>query len=607
MKKSFFLLLIFLSFSFFLKAQNYSTQIQLLKKQISSTNAPSLKAQYYIKLGNLYQNTDSIDQAINAYSKALSYLKNSHNYQALYQLNTFLGILYSEKSQYQEANQYFSKSVFYARKLGDKRKLSQAIFNQGNTLMQLKNYKDAITKFEEALSIAFDLDNLALVKKAYTNIALCYKALGNQKRYMQYFNLSVAIDRKIKEQIIKQKELEARKQAQIARQKELLLQIQQYKTKTVEDSLNYAKELNEKNKMRIALLEKEKKLKELEIQRREAELKKKAAELRQRQIIIVSLLVLLFVIVVASALVYKLYRDKKEAYRQLESLYKELEVKNRQIRESIEYASRIQKAILPSEIAIRSNFPAGSFIFYQARDVVSGDFYWFSDHGKYKFLALVDCTGHSVPGAFMSLIGNTLLNEIVNSKRIFDPAQVLTELHNEVVKLLNQESADFDTVQDGMDIVLCRFNIDDNTLTFASANQPLFVFYPDGEYHMHKGDIYSIGGFAAFQKVEFENKTISLTNGTNIYLSSDGYFDQFNGKTNEKFTRRRFIELLKEIYKLPMDEQYKIIRKTFEEWKDGMIQLDDVLVIGVRYLDKQNAEKLRKQLQDIISKAASGS
>ncbi len=600
MKKIAIFLTFLLGFNVLIYAQNYTSQIQLLKTKINSTQAPSLKAQYYIKLGNIYQNLDSVDQAIDAYTRALNYLTGSRNYLALYQLNTFLGILYSEKGQYQKANQYFSKSVSFARKLNDKRKLSQALFNQGNTLMQLKKYQEAITKFEEALSIAFDLDNLALVKKAYTNIALCYKALGNQKRYLQYFNLSVAIDRKIKEQIIKQKELEARKQAQIARQKELLLQVQKYKTKTVEDSLKYAKELNEKNRMRIALLEKEKKLKELEIQRREAELKKKAAELRQRQIVIVSLSVLLIVILVAVALVYKLYRDKKAAY-------KELEIKNRQIRESIEYASRIQRAILPSEIAIRNNFPAGSFIFYQARDVVSGDFYWFSDHGKYKFLALVDCTGHSVPGAFMSLIGNTMLNEIVNSKRIFDPAQVLLELHKEVVTLLNQESTDFDTVQDGMDIVLCRFNTDDNTLTFASANQPLFVFYPDGKYELYKGDIYSIGGFAAFHDVKFENKTIPLPNGTNIYLSSDGYFDQFNGKTYEKFTRRRFIELLKQIYNLPMDEQYKIIRKTFEEWKDGMQQLDDVLVIGVRYLDKEKAEQLRKKLQDIISKASSRS
>ncbi len=613
-----FILLIFISFSCILFAQNISSQIDLVKKQIETTSSKTLKAQYYIKLANLYQQLDSISKAIEAYKNSLNLIQNSKNYLALYQLNTYLGVLYSEQGHYQQAINYFDNSVKYAKRLNNKHFIANSLFNKASTLMALKRYNEALAGFEEALTLAFDIDNLVLVKKAYADMALCYKKLGDQNKYLKYFNLSVAIDRKIKEQLIKQKEQEARRQAQIARQKQLMLELQRYKTKTVEDSLNSVKQQNEKNKMKIALLQKDKKLKELQIKRREAELRKKEAELRERQVIIFSLLVFLAIIFVASLLIYKLYSDKKLAYKKLEELYKkleaankklkeqndlilkqkqELEAKNKQIAESIEYASRIQKAILPSRTAIEASFPAGSFIFYEPRDVVSGDFYWFSQQGNYLFLALVDCTGHSVPGAFMSLIGNTLLNEIINSKRIFDPSQVLDRLHQEVVKLLHQKTSDVDSVNDGMDIALCRFDTTKNELTFAGANQPLFVVRSNGELSFMRGDIFSIGGYSEIE-VHFTNKSLNINNGDNIYLTSDGYLDQFSEQDRQKFSRKRFITLLKQIYNLPMKEQEKIVVKTFEDWKGAFRQIDDVLVIGVRYLSSEASEELKQKIEE---------
>ncbi len=588
-----------------MNAQSISRQISSLKARISQTGSSTLKAQYYIKLGSLYQQIDSIDQAINSFENALRLIGNSRNYPLLFQLNSFLGVLYSEKADYASSEKYFSNAVKYARKLGRKNRISQALLNLGNAQRNLGKYQDAIATYEDALSIAFDQNNLQLIKQAYTYIAMCYKALGDNNRYYKYFNLSVAIDKKLKEQIIKQKEEEARKQRQLAQQKEMMLELQKYQMKNVQDSLRRVRLQNEQNKMRIALLEKEAQLKELQMKQREAELKKKEAEQKVARIIIISLSVLIFIILMAGLIVYKQYHvikkknqllaelntALKETNRQLEiqnqiieEQKKELEWKNKQIRDSIEYASKIQRAILPSTAAIKENFPEGEFIFYLPRDVVSGDFYWFSNQGQYKFLALVDCTGHSVPGAFMSLIGNTLLNEIVNSKHIFDPSKVLLELHTNLVKLLhkNQEEKD-DQVHDGMDIALLRFEPKKNELIFASANQPLFLVYQDGRLEQVDGDIFSIGGYFGNFNLHFKNIILPLEEGTNIYLSSDGYFDQFNGETKEKFTRKRFIELLKKIYTLPFNVQYKKILDTFNEWKGGYRQVDDVLVIGLRY------------------------
>ncbi len=587
-----------------LDAQSISSQINSLKHRLATTTSQTLRAQYLIKLGNLYQQIDSIDQAIEAYNKALEYIGNSRNYPLLYQLNSFLGILYSEKKDFASAEKHFSSAVNYAKKLKSKSRLSQSLLNLGNSQRELKKYKEAISTYESALSLAFSLNNLQLAKQAYTYMAMCYKALGDNERYFKYFNLSVAIDKKIKEQIISQKEEEARRQAELARQKDLKLQLQRYRMKNVEDSLQQVRLLNEKSKIRIALLEKEAKLKEMQIKQREAELKRKEAEKRLMKTIIAALVVVLLIIIIAGVIVFKLYRDKKKANEQLAKLNaelkainleleeknrviaqqkEELEWKNKQIQESIEYASKIQRAILPSQAAIMQNFPEGNFIFYLPRDIVSGDFYWFSEQNGYKFMALVDCTGHSVPGAFMSLIGNTLLNEIVNANKSFDPSDILVELHTRLVNLLHKKEAKEIEMQDGMDIALLRFDYNKKELVFAGANQPLFLVYPDGRLEEVDGDIFSIGGYFGNFPIKFRNIILPLEEGTNIYLTSDGYLDQFNGKTLKKFSRKNFVELLQKIYALPFNVQYKKVLDTFEEWKGDYRQVDDVLVIGVRF------------------------
>lgn len=285
--------------------------------------------------------------------------------------------------------------------------------------------------------------------------------------------------------------------------------------------------------------------------------------------------------------------------QQLGSAYKEIEIqknilasKNKHIIESIRYAKSIQEAILPSGIAIQKALPS-SFIYYKPKDIVSGDFYWFTKKDDKIIIAVVDCTGHGVPGAFMSVVGNTLINEIVNEKNIILPNEILNNLHEGVRKALHQHEKDSDS-RDGMDIALCLIDVGNNHNTstnpmsmikkiqYAGANRPLF-HVRNNKLKIIKGDKFSIGGYQNEEKQLFSFVDIEIIKGDSIFLFSDGYVDQFGGKFNKKFMTSRFKNLTLAAHSQSTKEQFHIFRKTFEEWKGDKEQVDDILVIGIQF------------------------
>lgn len=283
-----------------------------------------------------------------------------------------------------------------------------------------------------------------------------------------------------------------------------------------------------------------------------------------------------------------------ESYRlHLEDMVKErtktIEAQKNKITDSINYAQKIQKSMLPSDTLIKKNFPE-SFIFYRPKDIVSGDFYWFAepdvdgegnDTNK-VFIAAADCTGHGVPGALMSMIGNTLLNEIVNSKKIFEPAAILTQLNKGVINALNQRTNKEDAQNDGMDITICQIDPDTNKIQISCANHVVFIINGD-DIQMLEGDIYSIGGmFSVLQDPVYTNHEFSYDENTSIYMFSDGFQDQFGGDENQKFMLGRFKKTLKEINKLPMQDQLSNLQVTFDDWKGEYKQIDDILVMGIK-------------------------
>lgn len=256
-----------------------------------------------------------------------------------------------------------------------------------------------------------------------------------------------------------------------------------------------------------------------------------------------------------------------------------LEIKNRDITDSINYAQRIQQSILPSVNTISDNF-SGAFVYYVPRDIVSGDFYWYDRINEDKFLIVcADSTGHGVPGAFMSMIGTTLIKDICSRPDVDSPGKVLSQLDRELQSTLNQ-NIDAERAHDGMDIIVCEIDVNTHYMRFSSAMRPL-ILYKNKELQYVKGTKASIGGDPAADK-EFENVGFQLHEGDIIYMFSDGYPDQFGGPRGKKFKLDRVKNMLADVCDKPMEVQHEYVSKTFTEWRGKLQQVDDVLFMGVR-------------------------
>jgi PAS domain S-box-containing protein len=259
----------------------------------------------------------------------------------------------------------------------------------------------------------------------------------------------------------------------------------------------------------------------------------------------------------------------------------ELEVqnKNKKITESINYAKRIQNAILPNNRIINKALP-DSFILYKPRDVVSGDFPWFVQMKDEIFIAAVDCTGHGVPGALLSLIGYFLLNDIVRSRKITEPGKILDMLDEGVTTTLRQDEDA--TTKDGMDIALCKINLSKREVEYAGAHRPLYLI-KNGMMNEVKGNKFPIGGGIFKNQTNFTNTKFKMEKGDSIYFSSDGFPDQFGGSEGRKFGPRRVREIIEEIHSLSMPEAMRVFDQRWESWRGDTKQTDDVLLIGIKF------------------------
>jgi serine phosphatase RsbU (regulator of sigma subunit) len=258
-----------------------------------------------------------------------------------------------------------------------------------------------------------------------------------------------------------------------------------------------------------------------------------------------------------------------------------LESKNEDVISSIQYAKRIQEAVLPPEDRVQRDIPL-SFIFYRPKDIVSGDFFWFHslDANRYV-LAVADCTGHGVPGAFMTVIGSNLLNQIVIENNMIAPGKILEELDLRLTSTLRQEKQHRGLVQDGMDIAIIYVDRTKKKIDFSSAKRPA-IFVRDGKLEEFKGSKLSIGGLRTEQK-HFEEISIAYEEDDCLYLYSDGIVDQFGGPQNKKLTTKRLRERIVEISELSVHDQSRQVEELFNSWKGAHEQTDDALMIGIRF------------------------
>jgi len=251
----------------------------------------------------------------------------------------------------------------------------------------------------------------------------------------------------------------------------------------------------------------------------------------------------------------------------------------RELDESLKYASYIQQALLPNSSEI-GRFLPDHLLFYQPCNMVSGDFYFISGQKDYIYLAVGDCTGHGVPGAFMSILGIAFLNAVISRFNPNKASQVLNQMREHVMKALSQTGAQTDQ-KDGIDMVLCILDRQSNTMQFAGAFNPIYVIR-NRSLMEYQGDKMPVG-IGSEQEKPFTNHQLELESGDMIYLFSDGFADQFGGRDGKKFKYRPFRELLTNISELPVDEQKVHLQQTFDSWKGNLKQLDDVLVFGFRY------------------------
>ncbi|AHM59843.1 serine phosphatase RsbU, regulator of sigma subunit [Flammeovirgaceae bacterium 311] len=350
-----------------------------------------------------------------------------------------------------------------------------------------------------------------------------------------------------------------------------------------EEALQKARE-----QLAIDKLRQQTKFDSLEILKREAQIQAAEQEIQNARLLIQTqqdklqaqrnsliLLVLLLMLLMGFLyLVYTYYQSK-----QLNNTL--LEQKNKQITDSINYAQRIQQSILVGEKALKSHL-SDSFVLSQPRDIVSGDFYFFHPHPDGYLVAVADCTGHGVPGAFMSLIGHRLLREIIAEKGVTDPAQILDQLDTKVQQVLQGEK-EGEILQDGMDISICLIDSNNSTITFAAAMNPAYII--DGTtLQVLQADINSIGGkvLRNDRKRKFTNKAMAYSKGSMLYLFSDGYMDQFGEQQDQKFNTRRFKDMLMQMQSMAAEEQKEIANQTLQTWQGKIRQTDDILLLGIR-------------------------
>jgi serine phosphatase RsbU (regulator of sigma subunit) len=273
----------------------------------------------------------------------------------------------------------------------------------------------------------------------------------------------------------------------------------------------------------------------------------------------------------------ELSRLVDERTKELKIKNEEITIKNREITDNVNYARKIQTAILPDDKTILNAFPQ-SFALYMPKDIVSGDYYSFFHDKESAIIVAADCTGHGVTGAFLSVVGNSLLTQIVNEKKINNPGKILDCLNEEVIQTLNQRNSDS---TDGMDVAICRVDFKNNLLHYAGANRPLWLIR-NNEILIYSPNKFPVGGLQIVHEENFKTHEVALEKKDTFYIFTDGFADQFGGIDGKKLMTKKFKEILLSIQDLGMADQKEFLKNVFEKWKGNNEQVDDVLVIGVR-------------------------
>ena len=572
--------------SFYIKALQIQEEIGNKKGILSSSGA----------IGNVFLELKQPDEAYKYFIRTLEISKEIGSKGGEASCLIALGNVYSQKKDYKKSLEYGFQSMKLFEELGIKDAVATCVNNIADSYQKLKDYNNALLYIHKAYDINVEIGNTYGMALSLNNIGDFYESIGDYAKAAEYYKKGLDQAKTIgaNDRVLASYKGIYKSNKRLGNFKEALVYNELYQQ--MNDSI-YNSESSKQIAEMQTRFDTEKKAKEIAILTKDKKIKED--ELSKNRIITWAVSIGAILVFLLALLAIRGYIQKRKVSEQLtikndkiETAYNIIENHNKDMKDSIRYAKRLQEAILPTT-AFNNIFKEKAFVFYKPKDIVSGDFYWIEevDKGEDKQLlfAAVDCTGHGVPGAFMSIVGHNLLNQAVNEHHKTKPSDILDELNvglNETLRQTLEES----TVKDGMDISLCSLKKNASnsyTLQFAGANNPLWIVRASKDSVTHevqeiKGNKFPIGIFVGEELNKFKNHEIELFAGDTIYIFTDGFADQFGGPRGKKFMYKPFKEKIISMQHLSMKEQGESFNKILNDWKGDLEQIDDVLVIGIK-------------------------
>jgi serine phosphatase RsbU (regulator of sigma subunit) len=491
---------------------------------------------YYSNVHLSYRRKQDFDSALSYYNKAIDFHKRLNSpkvFHGIFYGN--IGELMAQLGDYKSAKFYSEKYLDLIKESGDSATYYLNVANLAGYEMNLGNIDKAIQLFKSSLRYGLATDGKSILQTVYPGLNMCYETKGDIVKAYDYYKKSNALEDTINKQLF---------------------------SASLNDFQN-----------------------SFEIEKREADIKQlkqdneiQELKAKQNKFALLGVGIVLLIIMIIAYLLFKRNKEKNAANLLLKEQNTIITQKKQEIEHSIQYAKGIQNALLPAIKEIKSVFPEG-FIYYLPKDVVSGDFYWFHKLGDHFYLVAADCTGHGVPGALMSIVSMDKITQAIFEKKITEPNAILEFINVEIKNTLKQHGNDTKQ-RDGLDLALVRLNIKTQTVDFAAANRPLYIV-SGNKLTEYKSDKVAIAGFTPAD-YRFKQISIQLNKGDLLYMSTDGYADQFGGPENKKFMTRNFKALLESLSAKDMNTQEKELIKSHTSWKGDYEQVDDILVIGIK-------------------------
>ncbi|MCD6066254.1 MAG: rsbP [Bacteroidetes bacterium] len=578
------------------------------------TNHLPSKANVYNTMGTIYHDEGNFQKAVECYTTSRKYAEETNDGQMMAVVYANMGNTYESIGDYANAKHYMFESFRIFRERKDTKRFAGSYLNIGILYSEDGDLDSAMYFFNEALK--YPIKNKGILANLHSSMATCLRRQNKLKEAEQELLIALAIVREMRSEYYEasysnelaniyieqgkydEAEKLARKSLAYAKQDKLLrvetdANYNLYKLsmgrkqfqKALEYHLEYTRlndSINNKDRNNAAR-ELEKKY---QTEKKQAEIEKLHSEKEASNRLLTYAVIGGALILCALGFAVFAFIKKRKANAELQILHKEvsaqkneLQDKNKSITDSIQYAQRIQNVLLTSQNYIRENIPE-FFILNKPKDIVSGDFYWAIRQDNSFYFQVADCTGHGVPGAFMSLLGISFLNEIMLERNIERPNEILDHLRGEIIKVFTDKDNHNNQMNDGMDCVLCRFDFHSNTLQYAAANNSISIIR-NGEIIHLTGDKMPVGKSPRDQD-PFSLNIFQLQKGDCLYMFSDGYPDQFGGNAGKKLKAKNVKQLLLSVSDKPMAEQQTILNDHFEKWRGNLEQIDDVLMVGIR-------------------------